>query len=382
MVDWVLGVCGGLLIVVGLLDLFLTVLHPEDLGFISNRLYRWMWAVIRRTTALLPKGMRSLGRSLGGPLMILATPLMWIGLEIAGFTLLFFVGMDGENFAFAPKLEPDFLAAVYYSVVTVATLGYGDITPVVPFYQMLASLGTLIGFGILSLATTYVLGVYRVLGRMDILEMGLFHQTEDADQPLSALERHFPEGEARELGPLLRDFHQGIEAYHAGIRRHPAVYFFYNRQPYRSAPFVFRMISHIAAGLRWGLPAGHPATQEPALHPLIAGFDLITTLIEGRLAISIDKTSPEPVSFTLFEAALTGEKETEDRWLGHFIEVEQFMRRLACLEQLPDPKEAYARYKEWLPFAYHTDSFVELLAKDLGYELDDLRRHPGQLLSD
>lgn len=209
--------------------------------------------------------------------MILTILVMWIGLEIAGFTLLFFVGMDGENFAFAPKLESDFLVAVYYSIVTVATLGYGDITPVVPFYQMLASLGTLIGFGLLSLATTYVLGVYRVLGRMDILEMGLYHQVEEADEPLSALECHFPEGEPRELGPLLRDFHQGIEAYHHGIRRYPVVYFFYNRQPYRSAPFAFRMMK-ISVGGREGAVQSEGAVGRPRS--------------DGRIVERANETSP------------------------------------------------------------------------------------------
>jgi hypothetical protein len=123
----------GLIVTVGLLDVFLTVLHYEDLGFLSNRLYRWMWEVLRRATAILPDGMRASARSLGGPLMVSATLIVWVGLEIAGFALLFFAGMDGENFALASQLEPDFLGAIYYSVVTVATLGYGDIMPISPY---------------------------------------------------------------------------------------------------------------------------------------------------------------------------------------------------------------------------------------------------------
>lgn len=381
MLDLALSILGGVLIVLGLVDVFLTVLYYDDMGFLSNRLYRWSWETTRRGTALLPKGMCSMGRSLGGPLMVLATPLMWVGLELVGFALLFFVGLGEGNFVFGPQLEPDWLLAIYYSVVTVATLGYGDITPIVPSYQMLAALGTLIGFALFSLATTYILGVYRVLGRMNILEMGLYHQTEDSEEPLSALECYFPGGEAHSLGPLLRDFHQGIEAYYNGIRRYPVVYFFHSRKPYRSAPFAFRMIGHMAAGLRWGLPAEHPATREPALYPLVSGFVLTTNLIKGRLAIQDNEAPPETVSFSVFSEALSGEKEPEDHWLGRFMKVERFMRRLACLEQSPEPKEAYARYEQWLPLAHHTDNFVKLLAEDLGYKPEDLRNHPGQQLA-
>jgi hypothetical protein len=121
------------------------------------------------------------------------------------------------------------------------------------------------------------------------------------------------------------------------------------------------------------------------LHPLVIGFDLTTTQIKDRIAISNENTPPEPADFAAFSAALAGEKEPEkepeDCGLGRFVEAEQFMRRLARVEEVPEPEEAYARYKQWLLFIHRADSFVELLAEDLGYDLDALRDRPGNPFS-
>ncbi len=62
------------------------------------------------------------------------------------------------------------------------------------------------------------------------------------------------------------------------------------------------------------------------------------------------------------------------------MQIESSMRDLVRLEDPPDPKEAYARYKEWLPFTHRIRSFFEATAADLGYELDDLAQGPGERL--
>jgi hypothetical protein len=56
------------------------------------------------------------------------------------------------------------------------------------------------------------------------------------------------------------------------------------------------------------------------------------------------------------------------------------MRDLVCWEGDPDPEEAYARFREWLPFAHRNRTFYEALARDLGYELDQLEGGPGELI--
>ena len=66
--------------------------------------------------------------------------------------------------------------------------------------------------------------------------------------------------------------------------------------------------------------------------------------------------------------------------LGRFLRMERWMRDLARLQEEPDLEESYARYKEWLPFAHRIRSIFEATAADLGYELDELARVPGERL--
>ena len=56
------------------------------------------------------------------------------------------------------------MEAFYFSGVTIGTLGLGDVTPLNSLYQVIAVSEALIGFGILTIAITYVLGIYEVLG--------------------------------------------------------------------------------------------------------------------------------------------------------------------------------------------------------------------------
>lgn len=368
---------GGLgLVVVSLLDVFFTVLHYDDLGFLSDRLHRGIWGVLRRLTAPMPRNLRNFVLSLGGPLMIPATILLWVGLVMVGFALIYYAGMGEENFAFDYNVDQSFGSMLYLSGVTVATLGYGDITPISPLYELMALSEALIGFSVFTMSISYVLGTYRILHEFTILDSGLYHQAEDATDPKSTLVSHFLEGHPKNLDPHLMSLYRGLIAYAAGVRRYPVVYYFHGRRLYRSMPFAFYMIGGLTAALRWGLPKGHPATQEPWLPALAKSFTGITIRLEKRfMHHGQAKDGPQAVAFCTFVDCLEGKEEPADPWLGEFLDLESWMRRLARLEDaLPEAEEAYVRYKEWLPFTHRVDRFVRISLEDLGHEADDLRR--------
>jgi hypothetical protein len=106
---------------------------------------------------------------------------------------------------------------------------------------------------------------------------------------------------------------------------------------------------------------------------------MISFVDERFLSERLEK-APAPVSFETFETALEGDEETSDPWLARFVEMQIYVRDLARLEEPPDPAESYERYAEWLPFAYRNRAFFEASAKDLGYELRELDRSPGDRL--
>ncbi len=359
---------GTLLILVGLLDMFFTVLLYEDFGFLSMRLYRLVWKTVRWATAPLPKNFRTFGLSLGAPLMVPATVAMWVGIEILGFALVYYAAMDGEPFAFEPQLEPGFWNAVYLSGVTLATLGYGDITPDTIPYKLVAFGEALIGFSIITMALSYVLNVYGFLQQLSGMSAGLQHQATDRDLPRSILVSHFPDGEPRNLDPHLRTLYQNLMTHHEGMSRHPIVYYFHGRRAYRSMPYAFYMVGGMVGALRWGLPRGHPATKEVWLDALVEALVAVTIDIERRFMFLEPDEPPKPVSYERFKADLATDGEPADPWVERFLQMDRFMRRLVRLDTPPDADELYTRYKEWFPFAHRLYTFVHRVSEDLAYE--------------
>lgn len=198
--EWLLIPFGVALILAGLVDVFLTVLHYDGFGFISGRLYKRLFNVVRFVTRPLPKKHRALGLSLAAPLMVPVTICVWILLVSSGYALIYYAGMDTNTFSFSSSsLEPSFLEALYLSGTAISTLGFGDVTPLSAVYQLLAASEALIGFGILTLAITYVLGVYGVLQQLGTLSAGLYHQAQDTSEPLDILILHFPKGSTAAL---------------------------------------------------------------------------------------------------------------------------------------------------------------------------------------
>jgi hypothetical protein len=379
--DWLLIPVGVFLIFAGILDVFFTVLHYDGFGFLSSRLYRMLYGLMRLLTRPLPRRYRALGLSMAAPLMVPATIVAWILLLSWGYACIYYKGMlDGDFSLSVPSLDPSFLQSLYFSGITISTLGLGDVTPTSGLYQVIAVSEALNGFGILTLAITYVLGIYGVFQQLGVLAAGLYHQAQDTRDPLSILTPHFPGGQHRGLETHMMQLHRGLVEIYEGIRRYPIVYYYHSRRAYRSLPYVFRMIGGMTGALRWGLPADHPGSQTPWLPTLIAGLADVVNYLDDRFLSRDLEDAPKPAPFETFEAALERDKEPADPWLAGFLRIDEFMRDLVCWEGDPDPEEAYARFREWLPFAHRNRTFYEALARDLGYELDQLEGGPGELI--
>ncbi len=129
--DWAVGgVAGSLLVAVVMRDVFHTLFHPIGHGSIAPQVMRFVWWLLR-----LFRPDRRIA-SLTGPLGIGLVVLTWGGaLAVLGWAMLYFALMP-EGFAFSSELNPaerhQVFDSLYVSLVTIGTLGFGDVVPTSP----------------------------------------------------------------------------------------------------------------------------------------------------------------------------------------------------------------------------------------------------------
>lgn len=164
---------GAFLVVLGLADVFLTVLHPDRDGPASLALNRGTWAVVIATADVFPRASRELV-ALAGGLMIAATIVLWTALPVLGFALLAWPFLDTHFTGAAP---PSLATALYWSASTFTTLGYGDIVPATSLWRLLSVFEGLVGFALMGSAVAFLLSVFEGVKHRDKMALRMYSET-------------------------------------------------------------------------------------------------------------------------------------------------------------------------------------------------------------
>jgi hypothetical protein len=152
---------GALLVAVVARDVFHTLFHSTGRGSIGRAVAALTWAALHPSG---PTGRRAI--AVGGPLALALVVVVWAVLLVAGFALLYLPHVPG-GFTVPPEHagDPATLLAVSFSLVTLSTLGFGDMTPSSDGLQLLAPMEALVGFGLLSASIAWLLSIHPVLAR-------------------------------------------------------------------------------------------------------------------------------------------------------------------------------------------------------------------------
>lgn len=166
--DVLLTVVGMVVIVFGLVDMFHTLLHPSGQGRLSRWVLSAVWKISKAT------GHRA--GSAVGPAAMVVVILCWVVLQGVGWALIYYPHVP-EGFVYSsgvdPANYPDFVGALYFSFVTLATLGFGDVVPTDPWIRMATPFQALTGFALLTAALTWFTQVYPPLSRRRALALHL-----------------------------------------------------------------------------------------------------------------------------------------------------------------------------------------------------------------
>jgi hypothetical protein len=154
-------VAGVVLILGALRDVFDTLFHPGGKAAMSRAVMRVVWFVYHRVARRWPRSL-----ALAGPTARLLIVAGWAVALVVGWALIFWPHMGGHGFAFQPGVESsDFIDSIYVSLVTLSTVGYGDLTPHAGWLRVVTPLEALLGFALLTASISWLATIYPVLLR-------------------------------------------------------------------------------------------------------------------------------------------------------------------------------------------------------------------------
>ncbi|WP_409470655.1 potassium channel family protein [Streptomyces sp. HC307] len=166
--EWLVTLIGAAVVLIILRDVFHTLWHPTRHGGLSRFVMSLLWRLSTRGR----KARRAAG--LAGPVGMVAVVGTWACTVAVGWALVYWPHMPGA-FAFSGALKPSEhsgpVDALYLSLVTVATLGLGDIAPSADWLRIVAPLEALVGFTLLTATVSWILGIYPALARRRALAL-------------------------------------------------------------------------------------------------------------------------------------------------------------------------------------------------------------------
>lgn len=140
----------GIVDLLGILPTYLSVLFPGSRYFLVIRILRVLrvFRVLRLVSfmgesRLLMQALRASRRKIAVFLFAVLTLVVVLG------SLMYVVENEEDGFTSIPR-------SIYWAIVTLTTVGYGDISPKTPLGQMIASIVMIIGYGIIAVPTGIV----------------------------------------------------------------------------------------------------------------------------------------------------------------------------------------------------------------------------------
>jgi hypothetical protein len=151
-------VMGAGLILLMLADVFFTLLYPHGSGPVGRTIMRGFW--------LLSKRLRGRASTIAAPLAMAAVIGAWAGLAAIGWALLYLPHLpQGFVYEAGVPQRGDFAEALYISMVTLSTVGFGEIVAAHPLLRLVAAFQAVTGFGLLTATVTWILQTYPALSR-------------------------------------------------------------------------------------------------------------------------------------------------------------------------------------------------------------------------
>ena len=219
MLEFVSIVAGVTLLVVLARDIFTTLLVPFGEGRLSHFLSGLIWNWCRRSRRLI---------TLAGPLIPVIVILSWTVALLLGWALIY-LPLLPDHFQFADDLARDhqsgIVTAVYFSMVSLTTLGFGDIYPNSNIMRLITPIEALMGFAIITAGLTWFISVYSVLSNQRGLARQLGALREAERRTMTPVERLDP----RTATEIYTQLTARLTVVHNDLVQFPTTYYFHGQ---------------------------------------------------------------------------------------------------------------------------------------------------------
>ncbi len=166
----------------------------------------------------------------------------WVSLAVMGWALMYLPHLPG-GFVYAEGVPQggDLSEAVYISMVSLSTVGYGEIVAGTPLLRFVVAAEAVTGFGLLTATVAWILQTYPALSRRRALahELNLFRQAAGT-QGLSALEP----GHA---AALVDSFARSVATVSIDLLAFNETYYFHEAQQRESLPATVAYAEQLAS---------------------------------------------------------------------------------------------------------------------------------------
>lgn len=228
------GVC--LLLVIAF-DVYATVLHASSrYGPVGERLNRWVWRLTRLVAFRLPRALRHRLLNVVGPLLMPLLVGVFIVTLIFAFALIYYPRMPAEFHLAYEQDGSRLVDSLYFSGVTLTSVGYGDIMPRSTAMRFTAMFEAVVGLGLISLSIAYLLAIYRALERKRAVALSFYHQSGEGADAAGYIAYHFVEGQFYGLREELRAATRDIQELQEAHVEHPVIHYFHPVEVYKGLP--------------------------------------------------------------------------------------------------------------------------------------------------
>lgn len=269
---------GTVLVVLALIDVFATLFSGAERRALSHGVIRGLWSISHRfsTPGVL---------ALAGPVSFLAVVACWATMLAIGWALVYWPQMP-EGFTFAGRAAggSELLDSLYVSLVALATLGYGDISPADGWLRVAAPVESLLGLGLLTASVSWLLSIFPVLSRRRALayEITLLEEVrrDPADPgPLSPLP-----------ASVYADLTSRLVAVERDLVTFPVTYYFHERDTRFALPAAIGHLHELAVEAR-----EQSASAEAHFHGglLLRAIDDFAASIAARFRLPVVGSTPE-----------------------------------------------------------------------------------------